>query len=267
MTDHTRDFYIDGAWRPASGRRHDRRGRPRDRSADRGRLPRAGSDDVDRAVAAARNAFAAYAATPRRRARSPCFTASRKASPGARKTLPGDVARDGRADHCRRAASISRAVPRIVAETIKVLHTLRVRLAARHDAGNEGADRRLRLDHAVEFSDQPGDVQGRAGAGRRLHDGAEAKRSVAAVRADHRRDPARGRRAARRVQPRQWRWRAHGSRAGRASRCRHGVVHRLDARGRGSGQGGCRHGQAGRAGARRQVAPTFFCPTSTSSAR
>ena len=63
MTDHTRDFYIDGAWRPAIGRRHSSTSStppPKRRSRQ---IAGAGSDDVDRAVAAARNAFAAYAAT------------------------------------------------------------------------------------------------------------------------------------------------------------------------------------------------------------
>ena len=45
------------------------------------------------------------------------------------------------------------------------------------------ADRRLRLHHAVELAGQPDHLQGRAGARRRLHDGAEAERDRAAQRA------------------------------------------------------------------------------------
>ena len=37
---------------------------------------------------------------------------------------------------------------------------------------HQGADRRLRRDHAVELPGRDDHAQGRAGAGRRLHDGA-----------------------------------------------------------------------------------------------
>ena len=72
----------------------------------------------------------------------------------------------------------------------------------------------------------------------------------------HRRDPARGRRAQGRVQPGRRR-RPDGRRgAGLAPGHRHGVVHRLDAGRHPGGQGGRRHGQAGGARTRRQVART-----------
>ena len=67
-------------------------------------------------------------------------------------------------------------------------------------------------DHAVELADQPDRLQGRAGARRRLHDGAEADRGRAAQRDPLRRDPARGRRAGRRVQPRERRRRRPSAR-------------------------------------------------------
>ncbi len=107
---------------------------------------------------------------------------------------------------------------------------LRVRRAERYDTDRQGTGRRLRLHHSVELADQSGDVQGDAGAGRRLHDGAEAERDHAAERHHPRRDLRQGGRARRSVQPRQRRW-ADGWRGDRvAPRHRHGLVHGLDAR-------------------------------------
>ena len=84
---------------------------------------------------------------------------------------------------------------------IEVLKTFQVRGAARRDADREGADRRLRPDHAVELADEPDRRQGLPGAGDRLHHGAQALRSRTVLGPDLRRDPARRRRSRRRVQP------------------------------------------------------------------
>ena len=108
----------------------------------------------------------------------------------------------------------------------------------------QGADRRRRPDHAVELADQPDHLQGRAGARRRLHDGAEAQRNRAADAHHLRRNSRRGRRAARACSTSST---ATGRRSARRSpppRRRHGVVHRFDARRHPGRQGGGRHGQA-----------------------
>ena len=77
-----------------------------------------------------------------------------------------------------------------LATAIEVLKNFHVRGTARRDAGRQGADRRLRPDHAVELADQPDRLQGGPGAGDRLHHGAEAVGSRAVLRPDLRRDHA-----------------------------------------------------------------------------
>ena len=125
--------------------------------------------------------------------------------------------------------------------------------AGRLDVAGPRADRRVRADHAVELADEPGRVQGRPGARRRLHDGAQAVGGVAAQRHRVRRDPRRGRRARRRVQPGAGRRGHRRRRPGRPPRRRHGVVHRLDPRRHRGGPPRRAHREAGRPGARRQV--------------
>jgi hypothetical protein len=56
---------------------------------------------------------------------------------------------------------------------------LQVQRAARHHPAGQGADRRVRPDHAVELAGQPDRLQGGAGAGRGLHHGAQAQRARA----------------------------------------------------------------------------------------
>ena len=102
----------------------------------------------------------------------------------------------------------------------------------------------VRPDHAVELADQPDRLQGRAGARRRLHHGAEAVRDRAAQRHHLRRGHARGRRAEGRVQPGQRRRRRRSARRCRriptSTWCR-SPARPAPASGR---QGGRRHGQA-----------------------
>ena len=92
------------------------------------------------------------------------------------------------------------------------------------------------------------------GARRRLHGRAEAERDRADQRHHLRRDHGRGRHARRRLQSRQRRRAERRAGDGRPSRRRHGLVHRIDARRDHRRQGGGRYGQARRAGTRRQVA-------------
>ena len=119
--------------------------------------------------------------------------------------------------------------------------------------GRQGADRRRRRDHPVELPAPPGDLQGRRGARRRLHDRPQALRGGAVQRVHPRRDRPRGRSAERGVQPRD----RHRARRRRGDRrppgSRHGQLHRLDPRRQAGGRGGRRHGQARRPRARRQV--------------
>ena len=67
-------------------------------------------------------------------------------------------------------------------------------------------DRRRRHDHAVELAAQPDRAEGRTGARRGQHDGAQALRRMPRQRDDLRRNPRRRGRAPGRVQPRAGRW-------------------------------------------------------------
>ncbi len=134
------------------------------------------------------------------------------------------------------------------------------------DADRQGADRRLRADHAVELADQPDRLQGVPGAGDRLHDGAQAVGGGAVLGPDLHRDHRRRGRARRRLQ--------HGLR--RRPRCRrrdlqpsrhrHGVLHRIDPRRRRRREERGRDGQAGDPGTRRQE-PEHRASTTRSSPR
>ena len=121
-------------------------------------------------------------------------------------------------------------------------------------AGAARAGRRARRDHPLELPAEPDRLQGRPRPRRRLHRRAQAERGGAAQRLHPRRGD-RGRRPSRRcLQPR------HRHRSGRRrgdrwpSRRRHGLLHRLDP-GRATGlRARLGDRQAGRDGARWQVA-------------
>ena len=119
--DNHRKFYIDGAWRAPALADADRRREPRDRRRRSRRSPPAAAADVDRAVAAARRAFAAYSLTSRDE-RIALLAAHRRRlqAPAQGRPGAGDVAGDGRADHRRRATSTFPSGPAHLQETIKV---------------------------------------------------------------------------------------------------------------------------------------------------
>jgi hypothetical protein len=156
--------------------------------------------DVERAVAAARAAFPAFAATTREErldlfarigaaykkryddmAQAICteMGAPLKALAAAARPAPGCSTSAPPRRRCRISSSRSpRAAPASCAS--------RSACAA---------------DHALELARQPDGLQGGAGAGGGLHDGAQAQRAGAAVGHHPGRDPPRGRRAGGRLQP------------------------------------------------------------------
>ncbi len=197
-----RQFYIDGKWVAPKT--------PRDlpvlnpaTEQQVGVISIGSAADVDDAVAAARPRLRHLLRDRARRAARP--------APAHHRGLPGPFRGAGDRPSRRRWArrSARTAPPRRAAGLGALLRAargarrLRVREAAGHHAGRPRADRRVRLDHPVELADQPDRLQGRAGAGRRLHHGAQAVRGRAAQRDHVRRDPRRGRRPGRRLQPRQ----------------------------------------------------------------
>ena len=164
---------------------------------------------MDRAVAAARRAFPGYSLTSREER----IALLQRIDDGFKR----------RREDLAQAMSLEMGVPITAArnvhfpsgpahlqETISVLKDFAFESLRGDDDGREGANRRVRAHHALELPDQSGDVQGRAGAGGRMHDGAQAQRSVAALRADHCGDPSRSGRSGRRVQPGQRRRRDGG---------------------------------------------------------
>ena len=243
-------FYIDGQWVDPS--------EPKTLDVDNptteqvsGKIAIGSAADVDKAVKAARKAFATWSVSTREERLDLLQAIAAEyqkrsgdladavheemgAPPVAGSRPPGD---DGHGSPDGRHRRVEE---------------LLLRGAARDDADRQGADRRLRPDHAVELADQPDRLQGVPGAGHRLHDGAEAVGGGALFGTDLHRGDGRGGRARRRVQ--------HGVR--RRSRCRRGdlqpsrhrpgVLHRFDPRRRRRREERGRHRQAGHPGARRQ---------------
>ena len=207
-------FYIDGRWVDPGERRDARRHQPGDRGAVRAhrlggattstgrsrrragrsrpsRAPaaRSASRCCERIVAAYQKRYDDLAQTISREMGAPMWLAK------AAQAATGRRAPERRRSRCWRRTSSSEPQG--------------------HDDDPPRADRRVRLHHAVELAGEPDHLQGRAGAGRRLHDGAEAERDRAAQRDHLRRDHARSRRAGGRVQPGQRR-----RPDGRRRRCR-----------------------------------------------
>ena len=239
-----------------------------------GTIPACTAGDADRAVRAAREAFeswsqtsreerAGYLARDRRRARRAQRGDRRDDLPGA-----GDAA-DAEPDDPGRPAD------RPVRGDAGADGGSRLGGGDRQLAGPARAGRRARRDHALELPAEPDRLQGRPRPRRRLHRRAQAERGRAAQRLHPRRGDRGRRPARRRLQP------GHRHRPGRRRgdrrppRRRHGLLHRLDP-GR---QAGLRarlgDRQAGRDGARRQVAErdprrrrprARRCPTASPSA-
>ena len=122
--------------------------------------------------------------------------------PGRGPPRPSDDRRDGQAHHrVARRGEVRRGVRRVVRRggqaRLRRDGAQPVRAQAPAGAAAAGGPG-LRRD-AVELSGGDGHAQGRAGAGRGLHGGAEARRAVAAHRDSPRGAVARGRRARRRL--------------------------------------------------------------------
>ncbi len=219
-------LYIDGAWvKPAgngdarghrrddgSGVRHDPgryagRYRPRGRRGQ-GRL----RNLVGRVGSRARQA----PATRRRGARS-APGRDRRRDHARGRDAEGSVGRDpGRHGHLR------------VLDRSGACVDLRVRRRQR-GSRRPRAGRRRRLHHALELSAQPDRREGRVRAGCRLHRRAEAVGGRAGQRVHARGDHPRRRLPGRCLQSRLRRRPGRGRGLGLASRCRHDLVHRIDA--------------------------------------
>ena len=208
-----------------------------------GRVPEGTAEDVDRAVAVARAAFEVWSQSSLEERAAACAAIGQM--------LAVRVAGDRRASSAR-GGHADRAVhddPGGPADD-----GLRLDAAADRGDGVGGTGRQLadraraggrgRHDHAVELPAAPARGEGLGRTRRRLHGRGQAERGDAAHGVRAGRDHRRGRAAAGHVQPRL------GLRAGRRRGDhhprghRHGVVHRLHARGKARERGRLGHRQA-----------------------
>ena len=186
-------FYIDGQWvDPVEPQTLDVINPATEQVC--GKIALGSAADVDRAVTAARKAFATWSLTSREE-RLDVLTAhpranTRSVSATSPRRSPKRWARRPRSPTAFRWGSGLGTSN----TAIEVLKNFRFEEHARRDDDREGADRRLRPDHALELADEPDRRQGVPGARDRLHHGAQALRSCAVLGADLRRDH--GRRAA-----------------------------------------------------------------------
>ena len=196
--EHAREFYIDGKWVTPLTTRHARRDQPGHRGSRSSRSPWA-----------APTTSTPRSRRPRRRSRPSRLTTREERlalfdriievyTARMRRARPTSSARRwARRCGSRSAAQAAAGLGHFITARARA-RRLRVRearwattLVVREPIGV------VRPDHAVELAAQPDRLQGRAGARRRLHDGAEAVRGRAAQRHHLRRDPRRGRRARR----------------------------------------------------------------------
>ena len=146
-------FYIDGQWvDPVEPKTLDVDNPTTEQVS--GKIALGAAADVDKAVKAARKAFATWSQTSREE-RLDVLQAIAGGVPEARRRSRrrGDRG-DGRAAVAG-GGPAGRPRPRPPGDGHRRAEELRVRGAARLDADRQGADRRLRADHAVELADQP----------------------------------------------------------------------------------------------------------------
>ena len=158
---------------------------------------------------------------------------SRRGNPGGteRGIRANDDARDGedsRRDPRRRAGSHRHELPDGRRGPSSVRADSAVGTAREVRDVDPSADRRLRHDHRLEFSDRGAVVEDPAGAGVRQHSGIQAGRRGAAFRRQLRPGPPRCGAAARRAEPGAWRRPGHRRAAGVAPRRERHFLHGLD---------------------------------------
>ena len=166
-----------------------------------GRIPEGTEADVDAAVAAARAAFDRLGRdTCRSRARRIPAENPRRPESAHGRDRQADRRRSGHAGETRHhdPGGLPHCHLRPVRQDAG---QFRLRREGRQFAGPARTGRRGRRDHALELPAAPDRRQGRAGARRRLHRGAQAFRSRAAQRLRAGRDHSRRRPARGRVQP------------------------------------------------------------------
>ncbi len=182
-------FYIDGKWvDPVELKTLDVDNPTTEQVS--GKIAIGSAADVDKAVKAARKAFATWSVSTREERL--------------------DLLQAILAEYQKRSADLGEAVseemgappslgsgtqvyprPRPPQQRHRRAEELLVRGGAWVDAGAQGADRGVRPDHAVELADQPDRLQGVPGAGDRLHHGAQALGGRAVLRPDLHRDHGR----------------------------------------------------------------------------
>ena len=192
-------FYIDGAWVDPAVKKSTPVVNPATEEAMY-EVALGSKADVDKAVAAARRAFETFSQTTREE-RVALLEKIIEVYKTRMKEIGAAVSDEmgaplPMAERLQAGAGLGH-----IANHAGSAQELSFRGAGRLGDGGARARRRHRHDHAVELAAEPDRLQGRAGAGRRLHHDPEAIRIHAVVGADLRGNPARSRRAEGRVQP------------------------------------------------------------------
>ena len=157
--------YIGGEWVDAASRRDVRERHPRDRRADR-RVPALGAEDVDRAVAAAKEAFEELAARPGAEARRRCSSASRTCSSEHKEDLTDLMSREMGKVKAEAGGDVQEAIDMslyMAGEGRRLFgQTTPSELPRQVPDERPDADRRRRRDHAVELPDRDPVLEDRA---------------------------------------------------------------------------------------------------------
>ena len=219
------------------------------------------ADDIDRAVKAARQAYTSvWSKLPGRERAKYLYRIARIMAERSREFAVLESLDNGKPIKESRDVDM----PLVVA-VVLLLRRLGRQAVVRRPRARPEAARRRRSDHPVELPDHDAGVEDRAGAGRRQHGRAQARRDHAADRAAVRRGLPAGRPAARRRQHRHRRRRDRAG-AGRAPRRRQGRLHRVDRGRQGHRPLGRRHRQEGSRSSSAARPPTS-CSTTRRSTR
>ena len=175
MVDHLK-FYIDGAWQAPATKKTLPVVNPATEEAMY-EVALGSAADVDKAVAAARARVRDLLAARRARSASRCSSEIIEVYKTRMKDIGAAISDEMGAPLWLRGAAPGRRRPRPphdrrsrCSRTIRSRSGCGTTMIVREPVGV------VRHDHAVELAAQPDRLQGRAGAGRRLHDGAEAVR-------------------------------------------------------------------------------------------
>ena len=168
-----RKFFINGVWVSPQGRREHEVINPATEQPI-GKILLGTADDVDAAVKAARGAFESFSQTTREE-RIALLERIIKVYQSRMQQVAAAISDEMGAPmkfalHAQAGSGLGH-----FASDARRAERFRIRRVTRDNADSPRTRGRVRPDHALELADQSNQLQGRAGAGRRLHRGAQAK--------------------------------------------------------------------------------------------